>query len=104
MTRDIKKFKKELGDIYPLVERIWNEICQQGVCIEPHEELGAKEHPIDQCTELEQILLICVTYMEDGQEKVTLMQHLLLLICENHNVKIGAKVEVRKSYLIVIVG
>lgn len=104
MGTDIKKFKKELGDIYPLVERIWNEICQQGFCVEPHKILGPKELPVAKCTELEKILLTCITYMEDGQEKVAIMQYLILLIGKNHKVEHGAKVEVRKSYLIVIVG
>ena len=106
-TIDIKKFKekfeKELGAVYPLVERIWKEICEKGFSAKPHEELGSKEQLVAACTELEIILLTCITYMQDGEEKVALIKSLLLLVCKNHKVAQGAKIEIRKSFLIVIV-
>jgi hypothetical protein len=105
----IENFKKELGTIYPLVERIWKEICEKGFSIEPHEELRSKEHPVAECTDLEKILLTCITYIEyDTQGQVTLTKSLLLtrslllLVCKNHKVAQGAKIEIRKSFLIVI--
>ena len=100
----IEEFKGQLGEIYPLVEKIWKEICKEGFCVEPQDNLGTKEQPIDKCTELEKILITCITYMEDGQEKAILIQYLLLLIYKNHQIAQGVKVEVRKSFIIVVVG
>jgi len=102
-TITIEKFKNTLGELYPLVEVIWAKICKDGFCVEPQEKLGRKEIPIDECTQLEKILLACIAYIEDGQEKIMLMQYLLLLMYQNHPITQGRKVEIRRSFIIVVV-
>ena len=100
---NIEKFKEELGGMYLLVEIIWTQVCKDGFYITPIDQLKPKEIPIGECTELEKIFLTCIAYIQDGEEKVMLLQYLLLLIYGNHQITQGVKVEVRKSFLIVVV-
>ncbi|MCX6824285.1 MAG: hypothetical protein NT085_04105 [candidate division SR1 bacterium] len=100
---NIGKFKKELGELYPLAQVIWAQICKEEFFITPTVSLGAREVPIDECTELEKILLACISYIEDEQEKAMLMQHLMLLMYQNHPIAKGVKIEIRKFFFIVVV-
>ncbi|MCF7835171.1 hypothetical protein K9M48_03910 [Candidatus Gracilibacteria bacterium] len=98
----IEKFKTELGDNYLLVKSVWDEICKSGFSIECADPLGPHERPVDQCTDLEKILLACITYLEDGEQKRELIKTFLLTVYSHHQIAPGVTIKVRKSFLIVI--
>lgn len=99
---DITKFKNQLGANYFLVEIIWDEICKNGFVMHPAESLNRNESPVDECTELEKILLTCITYIQDEEEKNILNASLLATIYKNHKITPGTKITIKSFFFIVL--
>lgn len=104
MSEEIKieNHKKQLGKDYFLVKIIWDEICKTDFCFECSDPLKKNEQPVDECTELEKILLACIVYLEDAEEKALLTRIFLLTAYQQHQITFGAVIRVRKSFLIVV--
>jgi hypothetical protein len=100
--KKIKNFKNQLGANYFLVEIIWNDICEKEVAVYPETPLGENDVPIDQCTELEKILLACITHASNEDEKIILTKSLFLFICKNHNIAHESVITIKGPFLIII--
>ena len=102
----IEKFKTELGENYSLVKTIWDQICIHDFYIECLDPLGQNETPIDQCTDLEKILLACasyLSYLKDNENEVILTEIFLLTVYQNHNqICRGATIKIRGPFFIVV--
>ncbi len=98
----LENYKEQLGNDYFLVKIIWDEICKTGFCFECSDPLKKNEQPVDECTELEKILLACVAYLEDVEEKALLTRIFLLTVYQQHQITFGATIRVRRSFLIVV--
>lgn len=98
----IEKFEKLLGENYLLVKTIWDQICEEGFSIECVDPLKKNEVPIDECNDLEKILLACIAYLEDGQQKGILTKIFLLRVYNHHQIDPTATIKIRKSFFIVI--
>lgn len=102
-TNNIEEYKEEFGELYPIVQKIWEEILESGFSIEPEDSLEEKECPVGQCSDLEKILLTCVCYTTDDKERIALTQKLLYLIHKGYNLQWKPIIKIKRSFLIVIV-
>lgn len=105
---NIEGFKNQLGANYWLVKTIWNRICKEGFYIQCADHLEDHEHPLGECTDLEKILVTCITYLEYIQEKenienmVTLTQKTLEIIHETHKIEEAINIKIKGCFFIVI--
>jgi len=104
MSKEIKieEFKAELGEHYLLVKTIWDQICKEQFSVQCADPLGDHEVPVDQCTDLEKILLACISYLEDGDKKGILTKQFLLTVYSYHQIEPTSRIKIRGSFFIVI--
>jgi hypothetical protein len=98
----IEKFEKLLGENYLLVKTIWEKICKEEFSVQCFDPLGKNDVPIDECNEIEKILLTCIAYLEDGENKYALTNTFLLTVYANHKIDPTATIKVRGFFFIVI--
>ncbi len=98
----IEKFEQLLGENYLLVKTIWEKICKEEFSVQCFDPLGKNDVPIDECNEIEKILLTCIAYLEDGESRCTLMKTFLLTVYANHKIDPTATIKVRGLFFIVI--
>lgn len=98
----VEDYIDQLGENYELVKRIWDHICEEEFSVKRGEPLSDNESPVDQCTDLEKLLLSCIAYLEDGEEKATLTKVLLSTIHEQHQISYSATIKIRSFFFIVV--
>ncbi|MEI6673399.1 MAG: hypothetical protein WCL02_09210 [bacterium] len=99
---NIENFKQELAENYFLVKIIWDDICKNEFYVQPSEKLQKNDFPIDQCTDLEKILLACISFTENEQEIIMLTQVLLVTMYKNHNIAEKSSIKIKGAFFIII--
>ena len=101
----ITDFQNHLEDDFVIVETIWGQIEKEGFSIRCLERLEPNETPVDTCTDLEKMLLACITLMEHQKRMVTkrrrLEKRLIKTIRKEHKISRNKKVAIKGLFFIV---
>lgn len=104
---NIEGFKNQLGQNYWLVKIIWEQICEEYFCLQCADRLEENETPIDECTELEKVVIACIAYLESSkedsaiEEKEILRKCISRMICDNHKISQEQTITIKGFFFIV---